>query len=69
MFRRLRNFWIPCVTTMILACFSHAAAQASYKVTDLGARAMTIWVVPCPSTIKAGRKSWLRTCHRGSRTS
>jgi probable HAF family extracellular repeat protein len=36
MFRRLRNFWIPCVTTMILACFSHAAAQASYKVTDLG---------------------------------
>ena len=37
MFRRLRNFWIPCVTTMILACFSHAAAQASYKVTDLGA--------------------------------
>jgi probable HAF family extracellular repeat protein len=33
--RRLRNFWIPWVTT-ILACFSNAVAQASYKVTDLG---------------------------------
>jgi probable HAF family extracellular repeat protein len=34
--RRLRNFWIPWVTTILLACFSGAAAQASYKVTDLG---------------------------------
>jgi probable HAF family extracellular repeat protein len=33
--RRLRNFWIPWVT-IVLACFSEAAAQASYKVTDLG---------------------------------
>jgi probable HAF family extracellular repeat protein len=34
--RRLRNFWIPWVTTIVLACFSNAVAQASYKVTDLG---------------------------------
>ena len=34
--RQLRNFWLPCVTTMVLACFSNAVAQSSYKVTDLG---------------------------------
>jgi probable HAF family extracellular repeat protein len=34
--RRLRNFWIPWVTTIVLACFSNAVAQVSYKVTDLG---------------------------------
>ena len=34
--RRLRNFWILWVTTIVLACFSNAVAQASYKVTDLG---------------------------------
>jgi len=34
--RRLRNFWILWVTTMILACFSNAVAQASYEVKDLG---------------------------------
>ncbi len=34
--RQLRNFWIPWVTTIVLACFSNAAAQASYRVTDLG---------------------------------
>ncbi len=33
---KLRNFWILWVTTMVLACFSNAVAQASYKVTDLG---------------------------------
>jgi len=35
--RRLRNFWIPCVATIVLGCFGNAFAQASYKVTDLGA--------------------------------
>ena len=35
--RRLRNFWILWVTTLVLACFSNAFAQTSYKVTDLGA--------------------------------
>lgn len=35
--RQLQNFWLPCVTTMILACFTNAVAQTSYKVTDLGA--------------------------------
>ena len=34
--KRLRNFWIPWVTTIVLACFSNAVAQASYRVTDLG---------------------------------
>jgi probable HAF family extracellular repeat protein len=34
--RRSRNFWIPWITTIVLACFSNAAAQASYRVTDLG---------------------------------
>jgi probable HAF family extracellular repeat protein len=34
--RRLRNFWIPWVTTIVLACFSDAVAQVSYKITDLG---------------------------------
>jgi probable HAF family extracellular repeat protein len=35
--RRLRNFWILWVTTIVLACFSNAVAQAGYRVTDLGA--------------------------------
>jgi probable HAF family extracellular repeat protein len=35
-FRQLRNFWILWLTTIVLACFDNAFAQASYKVTDLG---------------------------------
>jgi|SRR5580704_12026761 probable HAF family extracellular repeat protein len=34
--RQLRNFWILWITTIVLACFSNAVAQVSYKVTDLG---------------------------------
>ena len=34
--KRLRNFWIPWIPTIVLACFTNAAAQASYRVTDLG---------------------------------
>jgi len=34
--RRLRNYWILWVTTMVLASFSNAVAQAGYRVTDLG---------------------------------
>src|ERR1700691_422131 len=34
--RQLRDFWILGVATMVLACFSNAVAQASYKVQDLG---------------------------------
>ncbi len=34
--RQLGNFWILWVTTIVLACFSDAVAQVSYKVTDLG---------------------------------
>jgi probable HAF family extracellular repeat protein len=34
--RQLRNFWIPWVTTIVLACFSDAVAQVGYTVTDLG---------------------------------
>jgi probable HAF family extracellular repeat protein len=35
-FRQLRNVWIPWVTTIVLACFSNAVAQTTYKITDLG---------------------------------
>jgi probable HAF family extracellular repeat protein len=35
--KRLRNSWTLWVTTIVLACFSNAFAQASYKVSDLGA--------------------------------
>jgi hypothetical protein len=34
--RRVRNFWIPGVATIVLGCFRDAVAQTSYKVTDLG---------------------------------
>ena len=33
---RLRKFWIPWVTTIVLIVFSPAVAQTSYTVTDLG---------------------------------
>src|SRR5690242_20718349 len=35
-FKRMRNFWILWVTTIVLACSNDAAAQVSYKVIDLG---------------------------------
>lgn len=35
-FRQLRNFFIPCVTMIVLACFTDAVGQGSYQVTDLG---------------------------------
>lgn len=34
--RQLRNFWILWITMIVLACFSDAVAQTSYKITDLG---------------------------------
>lgn len=34
--RRLRNFWIVGITTVVLACFSNAFAQTTYRMTDLG---------------------------------
>ncbi|MGB9245279.1 MAG: hypothetical protein WCC03_18165 [Candidatus Acidiferrales bacterium] len=34
--RRLRNFWIPGVATIVLGSFSPAFAQQGYKITDLG---------------------------------
>jgi len=39
--RPLRNFRILWVTTMVLACFSNAVAQARYRVTDLGTNKST----------------------------
>jgi probable HAF family extracellular repeat protein len=64
--RRLRNFWIPCITTLVLACFSDAFGQASYKVTDLGASgsaneacAMSLnnegWTEIMSGTVEAGQ--------------
>ena len=41
MIKQLRNFWIPCVTTIVLACSSNAFAQRSYKITDLGVNKST----------------------------
>ncbi len=34
--RRLRNFWIPGIATIVLGSFSNAFAQQSYTITDLG---------------------------------
>ena len=34
--RQLRNFWIPVVATIVLACSSNAFAKTSYKIADLG---------------------------------
>jgi len=39
--RQLRNVWIPCVTTIVLACASTASAQQSYKIIDLGVNKST----------------------------
>ncbi len=41
MIMQLRNFWIPCVTTIVLACSSNVFAQRSYKITDLGVNKRT----------------------------
>ena len=35
--KHLGSFWTLWVMTMVLACFSNAVAQASYRVSDLGA--------------------------------
>jgi probable HAF family extracellular repeat protein len=43
--RRLRNFWIPWVATIVLACFSNAGAQTSYAITDLGV--LNNWNLSC----------------------
>lgn len=32
----MRNFWVLCVTTIVLGSFSNVSAQRSYKITDLG---------------------------------
>jgi probable HAF family extracellular repeat protein len=39
--RQFRNFWLPWVTTIALACLSNAFAQTSYKITDLGVNKST----------------------------
>jgi probable HAF family extracellular repeat protein len=39
--RHLRNSWTLLITTMVLACFSDAVAQTSYKITDLGVNKRT----------------------------
>ena len=53
--RQLRNFWIPCVSAIVLACASDAAAQTSYKVTDLGTLPNDNLGCAIPSIIRAGR--------------
>src|SRR5215469_11333039 len=39
--RNLQNRWLPLVATIVLACISHAAAQTSYRITDLGTNKST----------------------------
>ncbi|HEY2468263.1 MAG TPA: hypothetical protein VGI45_10570 [Terracidiphilus sp.] len=34
--QQIRNFWLPWVTAILLACSSDAVAQTNYKVTDQG---------------------------------
>ena len=41
MMRQLGNFWIACVTTIVLGSFSNVFAQRSYKITDLGVNKST----------------------------
>jgi probable HAF family extracellular repeat protein len=41
MMRQLGNFWILCVTTIVLGSFSNVFAQRSYKITDLGVNKST----------------------------
>jgi probable HAF family extracellular repeat protein len=36
-----RNFWIPCVTAIVLGSFCNVFAQRSYKITDLGVNKST----------------------------
>ena len=37
----MRIFWIPCATTIVLACFGNAFAQTTYKLIDLGVNKST----------------------------
>ena len=37
----MRNYWMSCVTTIVLACVSNVSAQQSYKITDLGVNKST----------------------------
>jgi probable HAF family extracellular repeat protein len=55
--RQLRNFWIPWVTTIILACFSDAVAQARYEVTDLGS--LHNWNLGCAMSLN--NHGWTET--------
>ena len=36
MIKQLRNFWILCVTTIVLACPAMRSLNRSYKITDMG---------------------------------
>ena len=59
--RRLRNCWIPWVTTFVLACCSAALAQTSYKVTDLGVLPNDNMGCAMASIITAGRWNRMRS--------
>ena len=57
-----RNFWIPCVTTIVLACASTAFAQQSYKITDLGVNKSSDnfnMVIGSSTIFKAGQRTWM----------
>src|ERR1700724_1558375 len=77
MLRQLGNFWILCVTTIVLACSSNAFAQRSYKITDLGinnskdnfSMAMGLnnqgWVENMDGTVKPPENSTSTSVSRG----
>jgi len=41
MLKQLGKFWMPCVTTIVLASATNASAQQSYKIFDLGVNKTT----------------------------
>ena len=41
MLRQLAKVWMPCVTTIVLACATNASAQQTYKIFDLGVNKST----------------------------
>jgi len=55
--RQLRNFWIPWVTTIVLACFSDALTQTSYTVTDLGI--LNNWNLGCAMALN--NQGWMES--------
>ena len=58
--RRLRNFWILWVTTIVLACLSNELLKRATKLpTCTLTTAKTTLAWPWASIITAGRRTWM----------